>query len=257
MMNAMQLDTLIIWIPTFWLVSLRLIGLLAIAPVFGHSAIPLKLRIAMALVIALAVVARSSQAAFAPSGAAELVLAGCAELAIGAVIGLAASVLFAGVQLGAFHISSQMGLSLAEIFNPTQTESAGVVRPLLTFLAVVVFLSIGGHRSLLSALLGSFQAIPPATGANAAGMLPVITGVLGASFVLALKVAGPLLIAMLLATVAMGFIQKTIPQCNLLTTYLPVRALFGMLMLAASVAVISPLMNQAADLLMRQLTAIA
>ena len=103
-------------------------------------------------------------------------------------------------------------------------------------LALVIFLTIGGHRAMIGALLGSFETIPPAGFSPDLAVLNGVVAILAASFTLALKVAAPVLIAMLLATVAMGFLQKTVPQCNIFSTHLPARALVGMLILAAALA---------------------
>ena len=84
-----------------------------------------------------------------------------------------------------------------------------------------------------------------------------VVGLLGASFALALKVAAPVLVAMLLATVAMGMLQKTMPQCNLLSTHLPIHTLVGLTVLAASLGVLLPLMQQAIDVLTNGIAAFA
>ena len=53
---------------------------------------------------------------------------------------------------------------------------------------------------------------------------------------LALKVAAPVLIAMLLATVAMGFLHRAMPASHILSTGLPVRAMVGLLVMALGLA---------------------
>jgi flagellar biosynthetic protein FliR len=81
------------------------------------------------------------------------------------------------------------------------------------------------------------------------------TAMLAMSFVLALKVAAPVLAAILIATAAAGLIQKTMPQLNILTVGLPVRAMLGLAVLAASLAMLAPLLESALGILTRQWTA--
>ena len=76
---------------------------------------------------------------------------------------------------------------------------------------------------------------------------------LGASFVLALKVAAPVLIAMLVAMVALGMLHRTMPQCNLLSMGLPVRAMLGLLVVACSLGVLAPLVEAATARLSRNI----
>ena len=244
-----------IWITTLLLVGVRVIGMFLTAPVLGHRAVPLKLRVLIALVIALAVVGRMPRAVPTPGNTGELLIAAGAELLIGAVIGYIAKLIFEGIQLGAFHIAQQMGLTLSEIFNPLTSEGAGLVRSLVGIVSIGIFLLIGGHRALISGLLTSFETLPAGGAmANPGALLSTIVSVLTSSFALALKVAAPVLITMLLATVAMGMLQKTLPQCNLLSTHLPVRVLVGMTVLAVSIAALHPLLRASVEYLVLQIS---
>jgi flagellar biosynthetic protein FliR len=49
-------------------------------------------------------------------------------------------------------------------------------------------------------------------------------------------VAAPVLIAILLATVAMGLLHRAVPSCHTLSTDLPIRAMVGMLVMALGLA---------------------
>ncbi len=252
----MELTDITIFSIRMLLATVRVGGIFLVAPVFGHSAVPVKLRLAMAVGMALAVVGQLSVPAALPTNLPQLLLAACAELGIGLVIGYAARLLFTGIRLAAFHVGQQMGLTLRDVFDPAAEESGGGLRAIFSLLAVVIFLTIGGHRDLLTALLGTFRTFPsPATFAGQA-MLSAVVAVLSMSFVLALKVAAPVLITMLLATVALALLQKTLPQCNLLSTHLPIRALVGLVALAASLAVLRPILAVSVEYLVDQISAL-
>ena len=148
-----------------------------------------------------------------------------------------------------------MGIALAEVFSPAGDETAGLLRRLFHILAVVLFLAIGGHRMLISALVGTFRTVPLRGFAPGQAVLTLVGDMLAASFVLGLKVAVPVLIAMLLATVGLGMLQKTIPQCNLLSTNLPVRAMLGMFVLTAGLAAMPWLIETAVGVTGRHISA--
>jgi flagellar biosynthetic protein FliR len=230
----------------------RVGGIFLAAPVFSAVVVPARLRLLMAIVIGPAIAGRVAQPVTLPGSAAGLALTLAGEFAVGAIIGFAAQAIFAGVELGAFYVSQQMGLSLAEVFDPLKGETGDPVRALFNMTAVVAFLAIGGHRELISGLLDSVQTVPPMGMRLDAGATGLAAGVLASSFALALKVAAPALAAMLLATAAMGLLQRTMPQMNFLTTELPARALLGMVVLAAALAGLSPLISGAAGLALRQ-----
>ena len=243
MMDTVEQYT--IWLPTLLLVIVRVAGIFLVAPVLAHEAVPRKLRVFMAVVISLAVVARIARPIPLPNNWIDLIAGLGCELLLGVTIGYAARLVFAGVELGAFHISQQLGTGLAEVFSPAAEGSPGVLRRLFDILAVVLFLAIGGHRMLISALLGAFRTVPPMGFRADQGLLDVMAGLLAASFVLALKVAAPVLIALLLAGVALGMLQKTMPQCNILSVGLPIRAMLGLLAVAGGLAVMPALVERA------------
>jgi flagellar biosynthetic protein FliR len=228
-----------IWTPTLILATARVGGVFLIAPVLSHPAVPGRLRFAVSVAIALAAVGamgRFAAPAALPATWAGLALAAAGELAIGAVIGFAAQMVFVGVELGALHVGQQMGLGLAELYAPVGGDQGGVVRRLFVLTAIVVFLAVGGHRELLAGVLRTFETVPLASFAPGEGALQTVVALLAASFALALRVAAPVLLAVLLATAAMGLLQKTAPQFNLLSTGLGIRAIVGLVAVAAALA---------------------
>ncbi len=239
--------------PALWLSAARILGMLLVAPVLGHSEVPVRLRVLIALVVALAIAGRlSGPVGLEPATILPLV---AAELLLGVTIGLAARMVFVGVELAAAHVGQQMGVSLAAAFDPF-SDGADPVRRLYLMLAVVIFLGFGGHRLVISSLLQTFETVPPgdfAVGRQLAGFLATV---LTAGFALALKVAAPVLIAMLLATVAMGILQRTVPQCHILSVGMPVRVMLGLVALAAAVAVLSPVMEQMVSFVVREIAAL-
>lgn len=232
------------WAATLLLVTARVGGIFIVAPVFSTSVLPVKLRAGMALVFALGLLPGIAPAAV-PADVWALAAAVACELAIGATIGYAARLVFVGVQLGAAQVGHQMGLSLAELYRGDDGRGPATLRRFLGLLAIVVFLAVGGHREMVLALRRTFSVVPLAGFAPAEGMLAMVVAVLGASFVLALKVAAPVLITLLLVTVALGIVQRTVPQLNMFTVGIPVRLIVGLIVLALTLSVFAGLVEQA------------
>jgi flagellar biosynthetic protein FliR len=238
--------------PVVLLIALRVSGIFLAGPVLSHWAIPLRLRLMMSLVIAWALAGRVPQPAL-PAGLADLVLAGVMELVLGLGIGFAAGLVFAGLEMAAGYISQQVGIGLIEALNGLADTEGDSIRRLTQMLWIVIFLAIGGHRQLLAALIGSFDATPLLT-AGPGGMLDMVVGLLATSFALALRVAGPVVVTLLLVTIAMGLVQRTMPQMNTLSVGLSVTTMLGLLALAAATGIMMELMKPAWTLTTQQLT---
>ncbi|MCJ7545109.1 MAG: flagellar biosynthetic protein FliR [Phycisphaerae bacterium] len=249
------------WVVTLAMVIARCGGIFAVAPVFAHAAVPVRLRLAMAVVVGLAAAGPlAGGAAGAPSNGWELGVALAMEAAIGALLGYLARLVFLGLELAAVHVGQQMGVGLAEVFHPLHEGTSQAVGGLLEMTGIVIFLGIGGHRMLVSALLGTFDVLPagfarlagPGVWPSCQAGLKGAVAMLATSFALALKVAAPVLAAILMATAAAGLVQKTLPQLNILTVGLPVQAMLGLAVLAASLVVLAPLLAEAVETLARQ-----
>lgn len=237
--------------------GMRLAGMMMVAPVFAHAAVPVRLRVAMAIVMAAAVV---TQIAPAQSVVLEqsLTLAGliagaAMEFAVGLAVGYAASLLFAGVEMAAGYVAQQVGIGLIEALNPTAEQEASSIRHLYMLLAVVIFVGIGGHRDLVAGLLGTFDAAPVLTGEGSRSVLAMVTSLLMASFTLALKLAWPVLVTAILLTVALGVIQRTAPQLNILSAGLPAQVMLGLVVLAVAIGLLGRMVNSAWDVFAREI----
>lgn len=260
------LEPLLVHLPAWVLVLFRLTGLFLFAPMFGSRIIPGKVKIMLALMLSLCVypalldVGSPAHALVAPVIERGLGLwstagAVASELLIGLILGFGASLPLTAVQLGGRVIDQQIGLGLAGVFNPEIDDQSGVVGEFYFVLALTVFLILGGHRALLSTLVGSFSHVPLGGFVADAGMAHLVVGLVSSAFELAIRVAAPLLCLIFLETVAMGFIARTVPQLNILSIGFPLRILLGTGIVAAGVAMSNAAFVAAARGTMHRLTA--
>jgi flagellar biosynthesis protein FliR len=235
----------LVWAPTLMLVIARVSGIFMTAPLLSNESIPALLKALLSIVVGLAVTARLASPAAPPADWVSLVLGMGGELLVGATLGFATNLLFGALEMAGEQIGQQMGIALAEVFNPMSESNTNVVGQLLNLTGIAVFLLIGGHRALLGGLLDTFGTVPLLKVGLPAGILDVMVALLTASLVLSLKVAAPVLVAMMLVSLAMGLIQRTMPQFNILSVGFQVRAAVAAAVLAVGVAALGPLIEQA------------
>lgn len=226
------------------LVVARLMGLLLTAPVLSHEAFPVRLRVLTAIVLALPVVAQGPVAAV-PGDVASFLAAAAIELGIGAAMGYAIRLVFAGLEMAGGYIGQQMGVGLIEALNPTMDEAPGTVGTLMGQLAMAIFFIVGGHRLAIGGLMESFRASPVMSIQSAASLLDLMAGLLAGAMALALKVAAPVLVALMLATALLAVVQRSTISFNLFSVGMPLQTMLGLVVLAAAVALAAPLMEQA------------
>ena len=108
-------------------------------------------------------------------------------------------------------------MSLAEIFDPGSGTNIPVLSQLVYLFAIATYLSIGGHRWLMAGLLDTFAALPPGHAAITAMLPEALITLIAESFSLGIRVAAPVIIAVLLATLVLGLISRTLPQLNVMS----------------------------------------
>jgi flagellar biosynthesis protein FliR len=200
----------------FTLVFVRISGLVITAPIYGGNDVPARVRalLAFALALLVAPLQWGRQLEYPDNTLNYLVYVG-GELLLGITLGLGIMLLFSGVQVAGQVISQLGGMQLADVFNPGLDTSVPVFAQLMYYVTLAVFVIIGGHRRVMEALLDTFVAIPPGGGISSS-IIDTLTTLLTQSFTLGLRAAAPATAALLLATLVMGLVSRTLPQLNVM-----------------------------------------
>ncbi|MCU0976229.1 MAG: flagellar biosynthetic protein FliR [Steroidobacteraceae bacterium] len=222
------------WVTALLWPLLRISGLMLLAPVLGANVVPARLRMVLALALAVLVSPLAPPPpAFDPLSA-EGVLAMAMQIAIGAAIGFAVQIAFDALVMAGQLVAMTMGLGFATLVDPARGGATPVLSQFLLILGILLFLSVDGHLALIGVLVDSFRWAP----VGPAGLGPeglwslVLWG--GKVFEAGLVIALPALIALLGVNLGMGVVSRAAPQLNLFAVGFPVAMLFGFLVLLIS-----------------------
>lgn len=215
-------------LPAFALVLFRLAGLFLTAPIYRSTMIPMRIRVALAAVIAVLIFPLVRADVPADATLAMAVVGGVGEMMIGATIGLGIAILALGAELAGMMIGQQAALGLAQVFNPNLETQTSILGQLYSMSFMFVFLLAGGHRATMAAVLDTYQVVPVLSFRFDETIVLLLIELLTASFVLAIRLAGPVLIALLLTETAMGVVSRTIPQLNILTVGFTLRIMMAL-----------------------------
>jgi len=225
--TANQLDG---WVTGLFWPFVRIGSCFMIAPAFGATAVPARIRIVLAGAVALLVAPLVSVPDVAPFSAAGVVIT-VQQVIIGAALGFSLQILFDAVSLGGELLSNSMGLSLAFNLDPQNGASTPTVGTLYSILVTLIFLVLDGHLALIRTLVDGFHTLPIGTaGLGANGLWSVVNW--GSElFSGALAVALPGVTALLIANLAFGVVSRAAPTLNVFSVGLPVSLVFGLLVI--------------------------
>jgi flagellar biosynthetic protein FliR len=225
--NAAILETFLAGqFAAFELVLAPIGSLVAAAPIFGTKAVPMQARALFAVSMSLLILPLVGAAA--PESAGSLATFGslvAKEALLGLLLGLGVSILLSGAQLTGQVISQLGGTAIAEGFDAVAEENLPVYSQFFYALALAMFVLLDGHRLLTEALLDTYARLPPGKAELGDSFVAALAMLLGQSFMLGIRAAAPAMAALLLATLILGLIGRTLPQINILVVGFSINAL--------------------------------
>jgi flagellar biosynthetic protein FliR len=229
--------------PGFAMLSARVSGLLLVAPVWSMRAIPRTVRGAFAVVLTVSLLPTVPETV-APQELLALPIAMGSELLFGLAIGLAAGLFVYAVQVAAEVIAVQMGLSIASILSPTSTGGPPGMAELQNLMALAVYVTLDGHLLLLVGLSSSLHTIRLGVSADVVTGGTALVAIAGGLFSSAVRVAAPVMVALVLTNMALGITGKAVPQLNVLMLAFPITIGVGLLVFGAALPFLASLFTE-------------
>ena len=219
----------------FLLVLLRASGLFFMAPVFSDRAIPTLVKAGFIILLS-GIIVSVLKAPELPPVDSAWVLAGLAakELLVGLIIGMVFRLLFMGVKTGGAILGYQMGFAMVVMPDINGTDQLSIVARIWFLLAMLIFFTINGHYLVLTALIDSYTVMPPGLAGASSSVGDMIIKYSAYVFIIAIKVAAPVMITLFLVDVALGTVAKTMPTMNVFFVGLPIKIGVGLAVLALS-----------------------
>lgn len=214
----------------FELIFMRMSGFLLFNPLLGRSNLPAMVKTGMALVLSILVFGTAGTGVPQPDTLVEQAFRLLLELGIGLVLGFVMRVVFSVVQIGGEVIDTQMGMTMAQIYDASSQANLSVTASLLNILLILDFFAENGHYTLMRLLTTSGELVPYGAAALGDGVYAYVIELFLACMLLAVKLAMPILAAELLGEVGMGVLMKAIPQINAFVINIELKVIIGLLL---------------------------
>ncbi|HUN80349.1 MAG TPA: flagellar biosynthetic protein FliR [Phycisphaerae bacterium] len=222
-------------LPALGLVMARVGGIVLAVPMFSSVQIPRMTKLLLVLILSLTIfpIVSSKLPTVMNLGSTAIGMGG--EFLIGEVLGLAAGLTFFGAQMAGRIVSHQAGFALGEVFNPLFDEEFTVLDQLWFFAAFMLFLALRGHIAVISLVMRSFDLVPPMMLQADGSFEHFAVAMARSAFEVAMKLAGPAIVALMLTSLVLGFFTKTMPQMNILSVGFAFKSAIGLLLVALTI----------------------
>jgi len=222
----------------------RILGLVAAAPVFGNTGVPMLIKTTLGVTLA-AVVAPTLPAVpiVDPTSWAGILILG-QELLIGVAMGFAMRLVFAAIEFAGEVSSSTMGFSFASFFDPSSAGRSSAISQFLALVATMAFLAMNAHLVLVEALVESFFTLPISTTPMSLGAPLEMVRWGSRIFSAGLQLAMPIIAALLVTNIALAILTRAAPQLNVFGIGFPITLGAGFLVISLTLPYLGmPLQN--------------
>jgi flagellar biosynthetic protein FliR len=225
------------YVTFYMLAAVRVLAALMFNPLLGSARVPMMGRVGLGLFATLVLFPIGGpQQAPVEVGPLEI----AAELLIGLLAGFAITIVFGSIQFAASLIGINSGFSFAQTINPMFDHGGGVIETFFTSFALLVFVEINGHHLFLIGLRQLFEVVPVGGLTHLPGSMDKLMELSAGLLSAGVKLALPVMAALILADVAAGLLARVAPQFNLFALQMPIKTMLGLIGLALALPVMVP-----------------
>lgn len=215
------------WLAAFIFPLVRILALIASAPVIGNRQVPARIKVGLAMLITFLIAPTLNIPADieASSGPGLFIL--LQQLLVGLAMGFAMRLVFTAIEMAGDIMGMQMGLGFASFYDPVNSANTQVIAQFLGIVTVLAFLSMNGHLYMLTALAESFRVFPIGTQVPSASAMHTLALWGGSIFSHALRLSLPMIAALLITNLALGILTRSAPQLNIFAIGFPITLVVG------------------------------
>ncbi len=220
------------------LVFIRIGGALFTNPILSRRAVPMTLRVALVLIIALLAYPTIDASVIDPSNDMQYVIILFKELLIGIFFTLIFSLFYYMLYFAGDFMDVLFGLSMAKSFDPATNIQASVSSQYINLFFSLYFFATNSHLTLIDLTVRSYEFLPMGVDLDIQ-MAPFLFSTFIAVTELVFRLVMPFLVSIMLLEVLLGILMKLVPQMHLMVINIHMKILLGMVLLVMMAGPIS------------------
>ena len=229
----------------FLFVFVRIASFVFVAPFFSTRGVPNNAKVALSVFVAYIMYHFGPEHIYPEYntilGFATVVLK---EVSVGLLIGLAAQMCTSIVLFAGRIIDMEVGLSMANVFDPTTNEQASITGALMQYGVMMILYTTGLHRFLLKALMETFILIPVGNAhINTDRLLESLIAFLGDYIIIGFRVCLPVFASITLMNIVLGLLAKLAPQMNMFSVGIQLKLLAGLSVIMVTISLLPDVCN--------------
>ena len=218
---------------TFMLVFARVGAMVMLMPGFGETNIPVRIKLAIALLLTL-IILPLHRAAYQIdlTSMSSLGVLMVHEIVIGIVLGATARVTLSALAIAGSVIAQQLGLGFVTAVDPTQGQQGLLIGNFLTILGVTLLFATDSHHLVIAALNESYRIFSPGEVMSSGDVAALATRAFAAAFKIGMQLSAPFLVFGLVFNIGLGVLARLMPAMQVYFVGVPLSIMVGFLIFA-------------------------
>ena len=216
---------------------MRIGAAMMLLPGFGESYVAPRIRLIIAIALALAVTPIVSDSLPPmPGNALHLFILIGGEIVIGLFFGALARFLVSALHVAGVIIGFQTSLANAQIFDPINAQQGSLLGTFLNVVGVFLIFASDLHHMMLIALADSYTVFVPGAPLPFDQLSHTAARFVGRSFVLGLQIAAPFVVVGLVFYIGLGLLARLMPQVQVFFIAIPLQIMLGFSVMAMTLS---------------------
>ena len=240
----------------YLLASLRIVTWLYLVPPFAGRSMPSSAKVVLSIGLSLGI-APSVIAAGVPTGSVQLVVVALTQVVVGALLGFVAQLLLGVIAAAGSLVDLFGGFALAAAYDPLAMSVNTIFGKFHQVLATMLLFATGGHLLVIGGLLKTFEVLPLGETPTFDGSPTLLITAFSVFFMTAVQIALPMIAVLFLADLGLALLTKVAPQMNALNFMLPAKIGLVLLLIGLSFPMLPEVTDRLVELVNESAAAIA
>lgn len=227
----------------FVLILIRLASFVYAAPFFNTANVPNRFKIGFSLVFSVIVYSIRPDMTVEYNNMIEYCVIVVEEVIVGIILGASASFCVQIIQFSGKMIDMDIGLSMAQIYDPTTRMQVGIMGNFYYYMLMLLLIISGMHRFLIEAIVATYDFIPIGGIKFGAGLYTTVVQFMSDYFVIGFRIALPVFASMLMLNCILAILARIAPQMNMFVVGMQLKIFAGIFVIFFTISMLPAVSN--------------
>lgn len=210
------------------LILVRVASFVSTAPFFSLQNVPAKVKLGLAVFMSMIVFWLIPTRSIEYNGIIEYAIIVLKESIVGLLLGFVCNVCTQTITFAGHIIDVNIGLSMATMYDPTTREQTSVSGTLYYYSVYILLLITGMYHLMIAAIIDSYSIIAIDSVKINDRLYDSFLGVIADYFIIGLRIALPVFVALMILNVILGVLTKVASQLNMFAIGIQLKLLAGL-----------------------------